>query len=361
MKKLLDNYLSLVRNYFPDKKINKPSVGLDIGAYSCKAVEIVPTEDTFTISNIVVEPVIRNNVADAVRNILGRLENPPKSIATSISGQGTLIRYIDMPKMQLEDARKSFNLEADKYFPFAKEQIYTDCFIVDTNLKENKMSLLVAAAKKEIVEHRMQLLSGLGLQTNYIGINSIAIANVFNTLKKPAETKEESAAGEPGKTNAFAVLDIGEVISSLVIIKGNVPRFTRDIFIGGREFNQRISNVLGVEIGEAEKIKRQPADKLESIRSACDAILLNLASEVRLSFDYFVTENNTQISKLFLTGGSSLLIGVEEFFEKNLDTPIEKWNPVSSLKLSPVISESDLKKNQSYLGVALGLALYQYD
>ncbi len=361
MKKLLDNYLSLVRNYFPDKKVSKPSVGLDIGAYSCKLVEVVPTDNSFTISNVIVEPIVRNNAGEAIRKIMGRLDAPPKSIATSISGQGTLIRYIDMPKMKLEDARKSFDLEADKYFPFAKEQIYTDCFIVDANAKDNKMSLLVAAAKKEIVEHRMQLLSSLGLQTNYIGINSIAIANVFNVLKKPVEPKEEGAAGEAGKTNVFAVLDIGDVVSSLVIMKGSVPRFTRDIFIGGHELNQRISNVLGIELSEAEKIKCQPADKLESIRSACDAILLSLVSEVRLSFDYFVTEHNTQISKLFLTGGSSLLTGVEEIFGKNLDTPIETWNPAGPLKLSPAITESDIKKNQSFIGVALGLALYQYD
>lgn len=360
MKKLLDQYLTLVKNFIPETKDTRPSLGLDIGTYSCKAVEIIPSDnEAFTLLNWAIEPVKNNNPAEAVKKILEKMNTQTKDVSTSVGGQGTLIRYIDMPKMPLKDAKQSFAIEADKYFPFPKDQIYTDCFIVDQDSVQNKMSLLAAAAKKDIIDHRMQLLAGLGLETSFIGLNSLTIANIFNVVKQKQAADAPAEAGEAAKLNAFAILDIGETTTSLIILKDNLPKFTRDIFIGGKDFNKRISNVLSVNLEEADRIKHDPHDKLENILSSCDSILSNLASEVRLSFDYFVTEYNTPITRLFLIGGSSLLEGVPEFFAKNLEIASQRWNPVSAFKVSPSVESPELNKNAGCLGVALGLALYQ--
>ncbi len=88
---------------------------------------------------------------------------------------------------------------------------------------------------------------------------------------------------------------------------------------------------------------------------------MNLSSEARLSFDYFATENSVAIGKLFLTGGSAMLRGIEEFFAKNLEIPVEKWNSLNHLKIASHISKEELGKNINRLDVALGLAFYQYD
>ena len=352
-KKLLENYLALVKNYLPEKKANKPSIGLDIGTHSCKLIEVIPAEHGFQILNWAVEPIGHSGPDEVIKKILNKLDIQAKNISTAVAGQGTLIRYIEMPRMPLKDAKKSFALEADKYFPFPKDQIYTDCYIVDPERLDNRMLLLVAAAKKEIIDQRIKLLSDLGLQPDFVGINAIALANVFHMLAEKVPEASDSATPD-----ATAIVDIGESVSSLVILKGNTPYFTRDILIGGKEINKRISNVLGIGIEEAEKVKYQPGDNLQNIMGACETILTNLASEVRLSFDYFLTEHNMQISKVYLTGGSSLLGGAKDFFSKNLDTPTEQWNPVSLCQLLPGVLEEEIKKNSNYLGVALGLALY---
>src|SRR3989338_4351607 len=237
LKQFTDKYFSFVKTFIPEKRINKPSVGLDIGTSFCKAIEIMPTDSSYTILNWLIEPVDARGPADAIKKILGKLSIETKNIATAVGGQGTLIRFIEMPKMPLGDAKKSFALEADKYFPFAKEQIYTDCFIVDSNSQESKMSLLVAAAKRDIIDKRIKLLSEVGLQTDFIGINSLAIANVFNVLSPviPKPLPPTDAA----KASAIAILDIGNSVTSLIILKDGFPRFTRDIFVGGRELNER--------------------------------------------------------------------------------------------------------------------------
>src|SRR3989338_4003864 len=245
MKNFVAVYLEKVKHLLPEKTL-QPSAGLDIGMDSCKLITLTGQENSLEALDVLVEPVSNGDFAGSIKKLLDRATAVVKNPSVSVSGKGTLIRYLDMPRMPLADLKKSIELEADKHFPFPKDQIYMDCFILDTQAKDNKMPVLVAAAKKDIIDQRMRLLTELGLQPDFITINAIAIANVFNVLQKDSKNEKD-----PGtKANAFAVLDIGSSISSLIILKDNIPRFTRDIFIGGRDFNNRIANILNVNAEE---------------------------------------------------------------------------------------------------------------
>lgn len=356
MSSLLNTYLSVVRKLIP-KEAPLPAVGLDVGVDSCKLVELEKTENSFTILNWGVEPIENADVMGSVTKLFKRLDLDIKTARTAVFGKGTLIRFIEMPRMPLADLRKSFDLEADKYFPFARDQIYTDIHILDPKGKEKQISVLVAAAKREIINDRIQLLNNLGMTADFVGINALAIANVFSALPQDSQdsAKKESSSG------VIAVLDIGENVSNLVIIVDGLPRFTRDIFVGGQDLTKRISHALTISPQDAQKLKCQPGDRAQEVLNICDSVLLNLISETKLSFDYFTTERNIPISKLFLTGGSSMLEGIKDFFAKNLDVKVEGWNPFSSLKALEGVSMEEIHKNSGLLGIALGLALSQYD
>lgn len=359
MKSLLEKYLSLVRDFLPAKK-SKNSIGLDIGSHSCKAVELALKENGYELVNWAIEPCQNGGEAEAVKKILKKLAVEQKDVYTAVPNQGTLIRYLAMPRMPLEDLRSSILLEADKYFPFPKDQVYLDCFILDPKGKDSKMSVLIAAAKRETVDQRIQFLTDLGIQTQFIGLTAIALANAFCALKQNDKIPESQAVFLSPK-EATALLDLGDTTSSLVIVKEFTLRFTRCIATAGRELNHRIANVLGISPREAEQIKSYPQGQLESVLSACESALVSLVSEIRLSFDYYTTENNAQIARLYLTGGSSLLEGIEKFFTAQLELPVERWNPLGTLQLSESISLEEVRKDMSKLTVALGLALQRND
>ncbi len=352
INQVLDRCLPIIKRFIPERNIS-PSVGLDIGIGSCKLIELVKSSSSYELLTCAIKPMEKGDVPGTIKKILAHLKVPTKSLFTAVFGKGTLIRYIDMPRMSLEELKKSFLVEADKYFPFPKDQIYMDCYILDPNGSDKKMSVLVAVTKKEIIDERIKLLTDLGLQTNFIGINSVALANAFNVLSvsRNASTLNESSV--------IAILDLGDAVSHLMILINHLPRFNRDIFVGGRHLTQEISSGLGVSLQEAEVLKCQPGNRAQEILNACESNLTNLVSNLRLSFDYFITEKNIQISKLLLTGGASLFEGLDGFLAKNLEMPVEKWDPIPSLKLTPDISIEELRKNACKLGVALGLALYQ--
>ncbi len=349
MNSFLTRYFQIIKRFLPGDK-EEVSAGIDSGTGECKLVHLSKEGDDLVLLDWLVETVKNGDTSATIRTMLDQLDKPCTSLYTSVFGKGTLIRYIDMPRMSIDDLRNSFAIEADKYFPFAQDQIYTDCYILDPDGKEAKMAVMAAAVKKELVDQRVKLLTELGIQPTFIGINPVALANIISVL---------GVEKEDPKLSVVAILDMGGSISNLTIMIDKLPWFTRDIFLGGREFTKRISNTLEVDFDTAEQLKINPKERLEEVISACEAGISNMVRELRLSFDYFMTEKNKEIDILLLTGGGSMLEGIEDVFAKNLDIQVRRWNPLSLLKMSSKVSKEEVNKASSRLGVALGLALYQ--
>lgn len=340
-----------LKNLIPSKVV-RPSVGLDIGVSSCRMVEVVVRPDGCELLRWAIEPIVAGDVVKSIRNVMSKTSQPNPAPVTALTGKGTLIRFVDMPNMSLVDLKRSFSFEVDKYFPFPKDQIFTDCHILEQS-KDSKLPVLVAAAKKELVNERMKLMSSAGMQAEFITLNSIAIANVFDVLGCPKIT-EATAVGP----QAIAILDVGEIVSNLTILVDNKPKFNRDIFIGGRDFTKSIASGLHVSLDEAEKIKQDPKGRVAEIVSIIESVTFDLVSELRLSFDYFVTEKNIPLTQLFLTGGGTSMQHLQQHLPKQLDVTATCWNPISLLKLDSSVSVEDVNAKAGYLGSALGLALY---
>ncbi len=352
-----NQYLFFIKRFIPESE-SKTSVGIDIGKNSCKMIELRRRDNIYQLINWAVEPIFNADIESSLKNTLNKLTIPNHSPNTAVFGKGTLIRYIEMPRMTLEEVKKSVAVEADKYFPFSQEEIYIDCFILEPGNRD-KMPVMVAASKKKLIDERIALLNKLGLHADFIGLNSIAIANILNVLGLQ-ELEETQQKGQEADLKTVAILDMGEMESNLTILINNLPRFTRDIYIGGYDFSKSISHALGISLEETEKLKFEvPEDKTADVLKASDASISNLISELRMSFDYFVTEKNISVSKLLLTGGASKFKGLVETFENAFEIKVKRWDPIESLHLAPQISKEEIHKDADKLAVALGLALYQ--
>lgn len=353
----LNSYFRFVKKLFPKEK-GVAKVGLDIGVNSCKFVELAQMGEKYEIQGWGVEPLDPAGAVQGLRALLSKHTLANKTLVTAVSGKGTLIRYIDMPRMSISDLKKSFALEVDKYFPFDQNSIYTDCSILDSKNKDKKMAVLIAAVKKEMIDERIKILTEAGLEPQQITINAIAVANAYQQLvavDKPGEGPDKT------KNCAKAILDIGDSVSNLMILKDGVPRFTRDIFVGSQEVSKRISNVLGLSLEEAERLKREPGKEKENLFNACESIIMNWVSEIRLSLDYFITEKNVQVDQLFLTGDGSMMPGLEAVFEKHLDLNVRTLDLLAGVSFAPGVSKDEILKQAPRLSVAIGLALSQYD
>ncbi|MDD2752003.1 MAG: type IV pilus assembly protein PilM [Candidatus Omnitrophica bacterium] len=322
------------------------SVGIDIGSVAIKAVKLKLFEEKAEIVDIKIEPFALDSAA-VLKNIAQSMQ--AKKINFSISGPSSIIRYVDFPKMNPGELQSAMKFEAQKHIPFTLTEVNLDSYILKADSPDNKMLVLLAAVKKDLVSARMKLAQEAGLSINLIDNDSLAMVNAF-CFNYSCDTKEEQ--------KTIALLNIGALNSNLNILEAGLPRFSRDIHIAGNNFTQKIADLLGVDFKAAEILKINPeAQNQAKVSLAIDSVLSRLVTETRSSFDYYETQSASSVTKIFLSGGSSLAIGIKEKLATLLGVEVEYWDPLKQITVAGSLDAQAIKKSSNQLCVAIGLAL----
>ncbi len=345
----------------------QPSIaaGLDIGTRSSKMVVLKKTAGRLELLHWSIEPIDQGDEKASVKSLLKKVLINPFPCRTALFGRGTLLRVVETTRMSASELKKSFAFEADRYFPFPAKDVFMDCAIIDNKRKDNKMTVLIAVAKKELVNERLKLLKEIGLTADHIGLNAIALANALawagpSVASSVGHAVIGNQAAAASLAPSVAILDIGEMESNLTIHINSVPRFSRDFYIGGRELTRCITNVKSVPLEVAEKLKAQGGPEILAILESSDSPLFDILTELRLSFDYFTTEHKVQPAKLLITGGASGIPGIVGLMTKHLDLNVEQFNPFAKIKPHRSFDQKDWEGHLGELAVALGLALSHF-
>lgn len=337
-----------ILSYFKGGGLKKErfSVGLDIGTETIKIVKLKILKDTIELSDYYLEPA-QSDLKEILKNI--NLSQEAGMLNISCCGPQTVLRYVNFPKMNVEELRQALKFEAQKHIPFSLAEINLDGYILKEDLPENKMLVLIAAVKKEFINQRLKLVAEAGFKVNLVDIDSLALVNAFNFNYSPDNNLTQKAP---------ALLNVGSTISSLDILEDGIPRLSRDIHIAGSNFTQRIVDILGIDSQSAQELKANPGNETPNkILGALEPVLTNLADEIRVSFDYYESQSTSTVSKIFLSGGGSLLVGLKDTLANSLGIEVEYWDPLKKINLSSNIDSQKIKAVSSQLAVAVGLAL----
>jgi type IV pilus assembly protein PilM len=350
MAGLLTGYFNIIKKLLPTEHIS-PSLGIDIGSAFFKAVVLRPTDYGYEVELPFIEALDPQDSKISLNRFKHELSTDVHEPYLAVGGRGSLIRHITMPKMSLADLRNSFSLEADKYFPFAQDQIYTDCFITHDDVQGSQMPVMAVAAKREMVDERMALMKSVDLSTGFIGLNAVAVANLI--------AHWGAHQGEPIRQSAF--LDFGHTVTHLQIVQNNFPAFNRDILIGGKDLLKRLINAFGVEQQQAMDLMKDPGVSQDKAMSAYESVISNIAHEIKLSFDYFSTEKDLSIKTLYITGGCSLIPGIDKLLAEEIGVEVILWDYSDLLILPDDMDDQKKREFNAQFALAVGLALYRYD
>src|SRR5438093_843204 len=203
------------------------TVGLDIGSGLIKLVAIshasggpVLTKVAFTSigNDAIVEGEIMDPgiVAEAIKELMASAGVKTKQVVTAVGGRDVIVKKITMDRMQESDAREVIRWEAEQHVPFDMDNVELDFQILDPDGEGLQMSVLLVAAKRELVEGRVGLLNEAGLDPSVIDVDAFAIHNAFE-LNHP-----DAMQGVVGLVN------IGHEVTNVNILEDGVPVLTRD-------------------------------------------------------------------------------------------------------------------------------------
>jgi len=334
---------------FPKLKLpvkEKFNIGLDIGTHSIKCVKLKCNADgselvSYSIEEVQLDPI------ETLKKI--KHEQEADLVNISFCGSSTVIRYVSFLKMNKNELKQALKFEAQKHIPFSLNDVNLDAEILKDDLPDNKMLVLIAAIKKELIQQRLKLLENSALRPNLVDIDSLALVNAFNYSYPKIETPENKAV---------CLLNIGSNISNVNILCNGIPALSRDIHSAGANFTKKLMDIFSLDFKEAEKLKINPdGENANKVKAAIESVLTNLATEIRTSFDYYESQNTSNVVKIYLSGGTAKIPGLSEMLSACLGIQVEPWDPFKQVKVSENIDSAKLNQFSSQLNVAIGLAL----
>ncbi len=326
-------------------------IGLDVGTRAVKAVELTWSGGYVITGFGYAELPSPDAVASTVARLFAENEFHTRRVVTSVSGKSVIVRYLTMFKMSPDDLRNAIRYEADKYIPFDVEEVVMDCQPFDApglgEVAPNEMRVLLVACKRALIDEQLRLLASTGLQPEIVDVDVFALGNAFETAVRTG------AEGEKVR----ALVDVGASKTSVNVLRAGASLFTREIHAGGDAFTSAIASRLSVKEAEAEALKRRPADRADRVHAAVAPAVDDLATEVRLSFEYFENQFDRGVDEVLLSGGGSRLAGLPEDLGRAVDRPTFPWDPTGDLPIAADRVDADgLREHASELAVAVGLA-----
>lgn len=328
-------------------------IGLDLGARSIKAVE-------FTVERG--EPVVTgygqaelpsgSDPADALAELARECDFNTRRVATAVSGRSVIVRFLSMPEISESNLRQAIRFEADRYVPFELDEIEMDCVrLAAAGDKPGEIRVLLVAAKRDLVRSRLEMIRKVGFEPVAVDVDAFCVSNAFELA---ARSSGDASLG----ARVCALVDVGATKTTVSIVRGHEPRFTREVYLGGEDVTTALSKRLGIDEAEAESLKRDPQERLEEVQAAASNVVDELANEIQLSFDYFEDrQGGERVDAVFVGGGGALLPGFEETIERTFERPASRWSPVAGLAVDgDAVDVEHFTAHAPQLAVAVGLA-----
>jgi type IV pilus assembly protein PilM len=338
---------------------NTTTVGLDIGSGLIKLVAIshasggpVITKVAFaTVGNDaivegeVMDPAI---VADAIKGLLASAGIKTKKVVTAVGGRDVIIKKIAMDRMKEPEAREVIRWEAEQHVPFDMDNVELDFQILDPEGDGLQMTVLLVAAKRELVDHKLALLSDVGLDPAIIDIDAFALHNAFE-LNYP-----DAMRGVVG------LINIGHETTNINILDEGVPVLTRDIPIGTRRFKEDLQRERGLSADEADRLLQGA----EESSSALDPLLESRGEEIAVgieraaAFLQSASRSAGGISRIFTTGGGARIPRLNKVLSDRLRIPVQLANPIEKLQVADGVFDAlAVDEVAPLLMLPIGLAL----
>ncbi len=297
-------------------------------------------------------------LADVVRTLIRENGIKPAPMYVALPGQSVFARFFKLPPLGKDQVGETVAAEAEQSVPFPINEVVWDYQVLGSN-DGVEMDAVLLAVKQDNVSGMTSAVTAIGIEPAIVDAAPIALYNAAHHCL---------GANDEGCT---MVLDIGHRSTGLVFLEGDRV-FTRNIAVAGLSITQEIQKTFNCTYREAETLKLQSgfvalggtyavtedqrADRLSKI---IRTVVTRLHAEVSRSINFYRSQQGGSTpTRVFLTGTSSLLPYMDQFFADKFQVPVEYFNPFESIQVDPGAGLDLQSANQIVtLANSVGLAL----
>ena len=353
------------------------SIGLDIGKFSIKLIELEKSNDSISVKNIGKknlfddlnkfdhDKISKSQIKACIEDLCNQMKIKPKkikNITSSLSGKLIDVRQISTLEMPDHELSVSLELEAKKHVPLDGTDAIIDYHLLGSNNEKlDQINLILSTTTKNIISEHAELLKNCKIKPGVFDADPIAISNIHQYSNELSEQGSD------------VLVNIGNSSTTIVVWGKNSSFFTREIEIAGDRINKELIRKYNFDYLSAENKKIENGiksldedkenDEVSEESSEVDTmpggimieektIFNELVDEIRKTLRFYMKNNNNSFFNTFyITGGGALLPGLDEFITNNLNVKVELLDPFKK------INNSNKVDNPFEFSVALGLAL----
>jgi type IV pilus assembly protein PilM len=252
--------------------------------------------------------------------------------------------------MTEQELQETIQFEAEQYIPFDISEVNLDFQILgEAENNPEQMSVLLVAAKTDMIEDYIDLVQLAGLNPCIIDVDAFALQNIYE-LNYDIEDEN------------VALIDIGASKTSLNILQGGMSLFMRDVALGCSQINEKVSSLVDCSFEEAEQLKFSDGTgkiSLENMAEIVSSVTADWCDEIRRALDYFYsTDAETHIKRIILSGGGAHIETFRNLLATETSTEVEMINPLANIDIDNKHTDSTfLEQIAPQAAICLGLAL----
>jgi type IV pilus assembly protein PilM len=227
--------------------------------------------------------------------------------------------------MPLNELREAVRWEAKRHISYPVDSAQIEYLILGEKSEGvvEKYDILLVAAERAKVLEQLAPFQEAKIKVSAIDANALALRNVLQTRELPTDENT-------------LVMDLGAGKTEVNIFKGGKLRFSRCVESGGLDMTRAVAEALNIDLQEAEDKKRAlniltPADQdqaVAAVQSRVDGLLM----EIRRSVEYYKTTfREKNVEGMILSGGVSLMRGLQDYFARSLEGTVEIDRPFDGL------------------------------
>ena len=337
----------------------KTTVGLDIGSglikvavidHSKREPELVRVTVTPLLADAIVEGEVMDPgiVADAIQAAMLGANTQSKSIVTAVGGRDVIVKQISIERVKERQARELMQWEAEQHVPFDMESVELDFQILDPDADGVEMSVLLVAAKRELIESRVRTLTGAGFSPSIVDVEALALHNAFEV-------------NHPDAMNGIVgLLNVGHDATNINLLDDGVPLLTRDLTVGTRHIRQDLQRERGLSADAAQALM-QGDDRSPHLGEVLESRGEEIAVGVERAAAYLAQNSRAgAIRALYTCGGGSCIPGLNDLLGQRLRLRVQHANPLANLRVRDGALESLVAGEIApLLMLPIGLALRQ--
>jgi type IV pilus assembly protein PilM len=338
---------------------SKTTVGLDIGSglikvavidHSKKEPELVRVAVVPLLADAIVEGEVMDPgiVAEAIQSALAAAGvKKGKNVVTAVGGRDVIIKKIQIERVKEAQARELMRWEAEQHVPFDMESVELDFQILDPDADGVEMSVLLVAAKRELIESKMRILTDAGLDGGVVDVDAFALHNAFE-LNHPNAMQ-----------GIVALVNMGHEVTNINILDEGIPILTRDIALGTRRFREDLQRERGLSSDEAQRLL-QGYDRSPHLDAVLEARGEEVAVGIERAAAFLASSSRTggQVRAIYTCGGGSRIPGLTEVLADRLRLSVQQANPLANLRIRDGAMDSLVTDEVApLLMLPIGLAL----